>query len=84
MVSILGLLLGQDENVYANLLQYGLEKCYIDMLVSDSACSVWRNKELFDAIITDRKIPTIFNEHHHYFINEYIHVHVSTCTMLLY
>ena len=48
--------LGPGESVFANLCQYHLESCYVDMLVSDSAHTVWREGELFDAIITDRKI----------------------------
>ena len=47
---------GPGESVFANLCQYHLESCYVDMLVSDSAHTVWREGELFDAIITDRKI----------------------------
>ena len=46
---------GKDENVCANLRQYGLEKQYIDMLVADAAKCVWRQQEMFDAIVTDRK-----------------------------
>jgi len=40
----------------ANLKQYGLERFYIDVLVSDAARVVWRSGDLFDAIITDRKL----------------------------
>lgn len=39
----------------ANLKQYGLERFYIDVLVSDAARVVWKSGDLFDAIITDRK-----------------------------
>ena len=39
----------------ANLRQYGLEQHYTDMLVADAASSIWRQQELFDAIVTDRK-----------------------------
>ena len=45
---------GKDENVLSNLHQYGLQHRYIDMLVADAAKCVWRQGELFDAIITDR------------------------------
>ena len=45
---------GKDENVLSNLHQYGLQHQYIDMLVADAAKCVWRQGELFDAIITDR------------------------------
>ena len=45
---------GRDENVMANLRQYGLEHRYVDMLVADAASSVWRQQEVFDAIVTDR------------------------------
>ena len=38
----------------ANLRQYGLEHRYVDMLVADAASSVWRQQEVFDAIVTDR------------------------------
>lgn len=44
---------GLDENVRANLRQYGLERQYVDMLVADAAKCVWRQQELFDAILTD-------------------------------
>ncbi|XP_065898312.1 tRNA (guanine(10)-N2)-methyltransferase homolog isoform X2 [Dysidea avara] len=44
---------GPNESVLANLLQYGLEKCYVDVLVSDAAHTIWRSGDLFDAIITD-------------------------------
>ena len=47
---------GKDENVCANLRQYGLEDHYVDMLVADAAKSVWRNQEIFDAIVTDRRL----------------------------
>ena len=40
----------------ANLKQYGLERFYIDVLVSDAAKVVWRSGDLFDAIVTDRKL----------------------------
>ena len=48
-------LVGKNENVRANLQQYGLEGKYIDVLVADAAKSVWRQREIFDAIITDRE-----------------------------
>uniref|UniRef100_A0A8C2T9J1 tRNA (guanine(10)-N(2))-methyltransferase TRMT11 n=2 Tax=Coturnix japonica TaxID=93934 RepID=A0A8C2T9J1_COTJA len=44
---------GPDENIRANLRQYGLEKYYLDALVSDSSRPIWRKGTLFDAIITD-------------------------------
>ncbi|NP_001084954.1 tRNA (guanine(10)-N2)-methyltransferase homolog [Xenopus laevis] len=44
---------GPDENIRANLRQYGLEKYYLDVLVSDASKPVWRKAPLFDAIITD-------------------------------
>ncbi|MBN3319323.1 TRM11 methyltransferase, partial [Atractosteus spatula] len=44
---------GPDENIRANLRQYGAEKSYIDVLVSDASKNVWRTGSLFDAIITD-------------------------------
>lgn len=43
----------KDENVFSNLRQYGLGDCYLDVLVADAAKCVWRQGELFDAIITD-------------------------------
>lgn len=46
---------GQDENVRANLRQYGLENKYVDMLVADAASCIWKQQELFDAIVTDRE-----------------------------
>ena len=45
---------GKDENVLSNLRQYGLQDHYLDVLVADAARNVWREGELFDAIITDR------------------------------
>lgn len=47
---------GLDENVRANLRQYGLESRYVDMLVADAAKCMWREQELFDAILTDREL----------------------------
>ncbi|XP_078665562.1 tRNA (guanine(10)-N(2))-methyltransferase TRMT11-like [Branchiostoma floridae x Branchiostoma belcheri] len=44
---------GEDENIRANLRQYGLEHLYLDVLISDAARSVWRPCQLFDAIVTD-------------------------------
>uniref|UniRef100_A0A1A7WHI6 tRNA (guanine(10)-N(2))-methyltransferase TRMT11 n=2 Tax=Iconisemion striatum TaxID=60296 RepID=A0A1A7WHI6_9TELE len=44
---------GPDENIRANLRQYGTEKTYVDVMVSDASTPVWRNATLFDAIITD-------------------------------
>ncbi|RMC13026.1 hypothetical protein DUI87_10556 [Hirundo rustica rustica] len=44
---------GPDENIRANLRQYGLEKYYLDALVADSSRPIWRKGMLFDAIITD-------------------------------
>ena len=40
----------------ANLRQYGLEGKYVDMMVADAAKCIWRQQELFNAIVTDRKI----------------------------
>ncbi|TRY97532.1 hypothetical protein DNTS_000334 [Danionella cerebrum] len=44
---------GPDENIRANLRQYGSEHLYMDVMVSDASKPVWRRKALFDAIITD-------------------------------
>ncbi|KAM8946538.1 tRNA (guanine(10)-N(2))-methyltransferase TRMT11 [Pelodytes ibericus] len=44
---------GPDENIRANLRQYGLEKYYLDVLLSDASKPIWRKGPLFDAIITD-------------------------------
>uniref|UniRef100_A0A7N6A6Z0 tRNA (guanine(10)-N(2))-methyltransferase TRMT11 n=1 Tax=Anabas testudineus TaxID=64144 RepID=A0A7N6A6Z0_ANATE len=44
---------GPDENIRANLRQYGTEKMYLDVMVSDASKPVWREAALFDAIITD-------------------------------
>ncbi|XP_061479761.1 tRNA (guanine(10)-N2)-methyltransferase homolog isoform X1 [Rhineura floridana] len=44
---------GPDENIRANLCQYGLEKHYLDVLVSDASKPIWRKGVKFDAIITD-------------------------------
>lgn len=45
---------GPDENIRANLRQYGTECFYVDVMVSDASKPVWRKGALFDAIITDR------------------------------
>ncbi|XP_077454745.1 tRNA (guanine(10)-N(2))-methyltransferase TRMT11 isoform X1 [Stigmatopora argus] len=44
---------GPDENIRANLRQYGTAKMYVDVMVSDASNPVWREAALFDAIITD-------------------------------
>nr|XP_056712318.1 tRNA (guanine(10)-N2)-methyltransferase homolog isoform X2 [Euleptes europaea] len=44
---------GPDENIRANLRQYGLENYYLDVLVSDASKPIWRKGMQFDAIITD-------------------------------
>ncbi|XP_033836816.1 tRNA (guanine(10)-N2)-methyltransferase homolog [Periophthalmus magnuspinnatus] len=44
---------GPDENIRANLRQYGTEMLYLDVMVSDASKPVWRKAPLFDAIITD-------------------------------
>uniref|UniRef100_A0AAR2IHD8 tRNA (guanine(10)-N(2))-methyltransferase TRMT11 n=1 Tax=Pygocentrus nattereri TaxID=42514 RepID=A0AAR2IHD8_PYGNA len=44
---------GPDENIRANLRQYGTESFYVDVMVSDASKPVWRKGALFDAIITD-------------------------------
>ncbi|XP_053315396.1 tRNA (guanine(10)-N2)-methyltransferase homolog [Spea bombifrons] len=44
---------GPDENIRANLRQYGLEKYYLDILLSDASKPIWRKGPMFDAIITD-------------------------------
>ncbi|XP_076006702.1 tRNA (guanine(10)-N(2))-methyltransferase TRMT11 [Genypterus blacodes] len=44
---------GPDENIRANLRQYGTEKNYLDIMVSDASKPVWREGVQFDAIITD-------------------------------
>lgn len=46
---------GPDENIRANLRQYGIQKMYVDVMVSDASKPVWRDAALFDAIITDRR-----------------------------
>lgn len=46
---------GPDENIRANLRQYGTENMYLDVMVSDASKSVWRKAAVFDAIITDRR-----------------------------
>ena len=53
--------IGPNESVLANLEQYGLEKYYVDMLISDAAHIIWRSGDLFDAIVTDRKSISIYN-----------------------
>ena len=48
--------LAKDENVRNSLAQYSLEHCYVDMLVHDASCCIWKGEELFDAIVTDREL----------------------------
>ncbi len=50
---------GKDDSVRSCLRQYGLEDHYIDMLVTDTSRSVWRDNELFDAIVTDRESMSV-------------------------
>jgi hypothetical protein len=45
---------GPDENIRANLRQYGKEMTYVDVMVSDASKRIWRTGLHFDAIITDR------------------------------
>ncbi|XP_027704411.1 tRNA (guanine(10)-N2)-methyltransferase homolog isoform X2 [Vombatus ursinus] len=55
---------GPDENIKANLRQYGLEKYYLDVLIADASKPSWRKGLFFDAIITDQShIPVSFNYH---------------------
>lgn len=44
-----------DESIRANLRQYGCEKRYVDVMVSDFSKPMWRDRMLFDSIITDRE-----------------------------
>ncbi|CAL8248226.1 unnamed protein product [Lota lota] len=44
---------GPDENIRANLRQYGKEQTYVDVMVSDASKPIWRLGLHFDAIITD-------------------------------
>lgn len=43
-----------DESIRANLLQYGCAGRYVDLVVSDFSKPMWRDRMLFDSIITDR------------------------------
>ncbi|KAG7210249.1 hypothetical protein KM043_011797 [Ampulex compressa] len=42
-----------DENVAANMIQYGVSSYYVDVVVSDFSCPLWRSDMHIDAIITD-------------------------------
>ncbi|XP_035207754.1 tRNA (guanine(10)-N2)-methyltransferase homolog, partial [Stegodyphus dumicola] len=42
-----------DENIRANMKQYGFESQYLDVIVSDAALPLWRMPSFFDVIITD-------------------------------
>jgi tRNA (guanine10-N2)-methyltransferase len=44
---------GPDENLLSNLQQYDLESKYVGVLIADAALSIWKQKPLFDAIVTD-------------------------------
>ena len=48
-------MIGEDENACSNFRQYSLESKFIDMVVADAAHHPWKEKELFDAIVTDRE-----------------------------
>lgn len=46
----------KDESILNNLRQYGLDQFYVDILIADSSRrDLWRDRELFDAIVADRK-----------------------------
>lgn len=42
-----------DENVAANMKQYGIMSNFVDVVVADFACPLWRQNANLDAIITD-------------------------------
>uniref|UniRef100_A0A2K5RJD9 tRNA (guanine(10)-N(2))-methyltransferase TRMT11 N-terminal domain-containing protein n=1 Tax=Cebus imitator TaxID=2715852 RepID=A0A2K5RJD9_CEBIM len=44
---------GPEENIRANLCQYGLQKYYLDVLVSEASKPSWRKGTYVDAVITD-------------------------------
>ena len=58
---LFGTCIGKDESILSNLRQYRLQHRYLDVLVADAARCVWRQGELFDAIITDRECIVGFN-----------------------
>ncbi|XP_055914165.1 tRNA (guanine(10)-N2)-methyltransferase homolog [Eupeodes corollae] len=43
----------KDESILANLKQYGCERFYMDVVVSDFSNPLWREEIRFDSIITD-------------------------------
>ncbi|XP_011146251.1 tRNA (guanine(10)-N2)-methyltransferase homolog [Harpegnathos saltator] len=43
----------KDENIAANMFQYGTSSCYIDVVVADFSYPLWRSGLQIDAIITD-------------------------------
>ena len=47
---------GPDESIQSNLVQYGLQERYVDVLASDISTLCWQRRELFDAIVTDREL----------------------------
>lgn len=42
-----------DENVAANMNQYGITSYFVDVVVADFSCPLWRENAYLDAIITD-------------------------------
>lgn len=49
-----------DESILANMKQYGFESQYLDAIVADAALPLWRHHSFFDAIITDRKMFSLY------------------------
>ncbi|KAL0275169.1 UNVERIFIED_CONTAM: hypothetical protein PYX00_003114 [Menopon gallinae] len=43
----------KDENIYANMKQYGIESQYIDVVIGDSSLPLWHSQLELDSIITD-------------------------------
>lgn len=48
-----------QESILSNLEQYGLKHKYLDVVVMDNARPFWREITYVDAIITDRKFPSL-------------------------
>jgi len=46
---------GDNESAFNNFKQYSLESKFVDMVVADASHHPWKERELFDAIVTDRK-----------------------------
>lgn len=56
--------LNDEQTIYANFMQYGLEDRFVGVLLADSSqARIWHRDEVFDAIVTDRKSFDFFKQY---------------------